>query len=277
MHEYDVALKVLLQASTDSLLRQLTGMSVARWLNVEMTEVLSSRVDLLGETADKTLVHIELQSTNDLTMALRMAEYSLRIYRQYRKFPKQIVLYVGESKLRMKARLNGPDSSFRYTLMDARELNGGRLLASNRIEDNLVAILTRLEDRTGAIRQILMRIANLEEPARRAALAQLLIISGMRTLEETIKEEALKMPILNDIMDHKILGPAIRQGRREGRKEGLQEGKQEVLRRILQKRLGQIPDWVETRLMSLPAADLDELSVRILDASAFEELFPQKQ
>jgi hypothetical protein len=34
MHEYDTALKVLLQASTDSLLRQLAGVSVARWLNV---------------------------------------------------------------------------------------------------------------------------------------------------------------------------------------------------------------------------------------------------
>ncbi len=101
MHEYDVALKVLLQAATDSLLRQATGLSVARWLNVEMPQVLSSRVDLLGETADGALVHIELQSTNDPDMALRMAEYSLRIYRQFRRFPKQIVLYVGERKLRM--------------------------------------------------------------------------------------------------------------------------------------------------------------------------------
>ncbi len=77
------------------------------------------------------------------------------------------------------------------------------------------------------------------------------------------------MPILNDILDHDLLGPAILQGR--------QEGRQEVLRRMLQKRFGQIPDWVETRLTSLPAADLDELGVRLLDAAAFEDLFPQQQ
>jgi hypothetical protein len=29
-------------------------------------------------------------------MALGMAEYSLRIYRQFKKFPRQIVFYVGE-------------------------------------------------------------------------------------------------------------------------------------------------------------------------------------
>jgi predicted transposase YdaD len=210
-----------------------------------------------------------------------MAEYSLRIYRQFKKFPKQIVLYVGEPKLHMNSRLTGPDSAFQYTLIDARELDGAPLLASERIEDNLIAILTKLEDRTGAIRNILERIASLEKPARRDALTQFLIISGMRTLEETIKEEALKMPILNDIMDHKVLGPAILQGRREGRQEGLQEGrqegKQEVLRRILEKRFGQIPEWVEKRLTGLPAADLDEVGVRILDASTFEDLFPQKQ
>jgi predicted transposase YdaD len=277
MHEYDVALKVLLQASTNSLLRQLTRLSVERWLNVEMPQVLSSRVDLLGVTSDDALLHIELQSTNDSDMALRMAEYSLRIYRQFKKFPKQIVLYVGEPKLRMNSRLTGPDSAFQYTLIDARDLDGAQLLASERIEDNLIAILTKLEDRTVAIRSILERIAGLEKSARRDALAQFLIISGMRTLEETIKEEALKMPILNDIMDHKVLGPAILQGRREGRQEGLQEGRHAMLRRILEKRFGQIPEWVEKRLTGLPAADLDEVGVRILDAAGFEDLFPQKQ
>jgi hypothetical protein len=60
MQNYDVALKVLLQASTDSL-RLLTGANVTRWLNVEISQVLSSRADLLGVTADDSLVHIELQ------------------------------------------------------------------------------------------------------------------------------------------------------------------------------------------------------------------------
>jgi predicted transposase YdaD len=272
MQNYDAALKVLLQASTDSV-RQLTGANVTRWLNVEISQVLSSRMDLLGATADDSLVHIELQSTNDPDMALRMAEYSLRIYRQFKKFPRQIVLYVGEPKLRMKAQLSGPDSTFQYTLIDARELDGDQLLASSRIEDNLMAILARLENRTVTVRTILERIASLEEPERRDALAKLLVISGIRTLEETIKEEALKMPILNDIMDNKVFGPVIRQSRQEG----LQEGRQAMLRRQLEKRFGPIPEWVEKRLAGLPTDDLDEVGVRLLDASSFEDLFPQNQ
>ncbi len=30
------------------------------------------------------------------------------------------------------------------------------------------------------------------------------------------------MPVLNDILEHEVLGPAILQGRREGRREGRQ-------------------------------------------------------
>jgi hypothetical protein len=45
----------------------------------------------------------------------------------------------------------------------------------------------------------------------------------------------------------------------------------------LKKRFGQISDWIETNLMSLSAADLDDLAVRVLDASRLEDLFPQKQ
>jgi hypothetical protein len=67
MHEYDSTLKLLLQGSAT--------------LNVELPKVQNRRVDLLGETADGGLIHIEIQSTNDDQMALRMAEYCLAIYR----------------------------------------------------------------------------------------------------------------------------------------------------------------------------------------------------
>ncbi|MBV9036742.1 MAG: hypothetical protein JO182_19790 [Acidobacteriaceae bacterium] len=104
--------------------------------------------------ANSDLIHIELQSSNHKKMALRMAEYAISIYRQFGRFPKQIVLYVGKPKLRMTASLSGPDPaqpdfSFQYTLIDIRELEGAPLLASEHVEDNVLAILTRLQDLLG--------------------------------------------------------------------------------------------------------------------------------
>jgi len=62
---------------------------------------------MLGETADGTLVHIELQSTNQSGMALRMLEYAAAIRRQFGHFPEQVVVYVGQAKLRMNGELQG--------------------------------------------------------------------------------------------------------------------------------------------------------------------------
>src|SRR3954449_6768051 len=96
MHEYDTALKNVLQRLKPALLQQVTGFAVARWHNVELPQIRTSRADLLGETVDGQLVHIELQSTNHPRMALRMAEYALAIHRRLGKTPAQVVLYVGQ-------------------------------------------------------------------------------------------------------------------------------------------------------------------------------------
>jgi len=43
------------------------------------------------------LIGFELQSSNDKSLPLRMAEYALRVYRKYGQFPEQYVLYVGNA------------------------------------------------------------------------------------------------------------------------------------------------------------------------------------
>jgi predicted transposase YdaD len=285
LQNYDVTLKLLLQSSADSFLRQLAGVKVARWLNVEFPQVQLSRGDLLGATTEDGLLHLELQATNDSGMAVRMAEYALRIYTQFSRFANQIVLYVGDPSMRMERSLRSSDSpdpefAFRFTLIDIRELDTSSLLSSSHIEDNLLAILTRLQDQAGTVREILRRIAELDDPDRRQAFERFLIISGLRRLAPLIKQEAEKMPILNDIMDHEVIGPAIRQGLAQGLAQGLEQGRdkghRELLRLLLEKRFGTLPEFVENRLTNLSASQVDEMAIRFVDATRLEELFPKK-
>ncbi len=77
MHEYDITLKSVLRRLSGSVLSELTGFAISHWHNVALPEVRSYRVDMLGETADGTLVHIELQSTNDPNMSFRMPSIRL--------------------------------------------------------------------------------------------------------------------------------------------------------------------------------------------------------
>lgn len=120
MNEYDIALRSVLRRLTGSVLRDLTGFAVTRWHNAGLPAVQSRRPDMPGETADGTLVHIELQSTNQAGMALRMLEYAVAIHRQFRRFPQQVLLYVGQAPLRMKRDVAGPQLTFSCKMADIR-------------------------------------------------------------------------------------------------------------------------------------------------------------
>jgi predicted transposase YdaD len=88
------------------------------------------------------------------------------------------------------------------------------------------------------------------------------------------------MPIDIDIREHEVLGPMFKEaeqkgrqeGRREGRQEGLQEGELTVLRRLIEKRFGALPGWAGEKLAALSASELEDLSMRVLDAKSVEEL-----
>jgi hypothetical protein len=265
MQQYDISLKLLLRGPGSAVLRGLTGgAAVQRWLDVELPEVRNTRVDLLGETAAGDLVHIELQSTNDPTMALRMAEYCLRVYRLFDRFPRQILLYVGDPPLRMPSELTGPNVTFRYETVDIRDLDGDGLLESDQIGDNVIAILARLRDRRLAVHRILTRIAKLDRVPREYALGQLFRISGLRRLEEFVEQEAGTMPILIDLMENKVLGREIRRG--------IRIGEAKMLRLQMEARFGPIPDWAEKHIADRSPEELEALAVRVLNAESLEQL-----
>jgi len=273
VHEYDITLKDLLLDAPGLTLRELTGLDVTMWRDVELPKVNSLRIDLLGQTNDGILVHIELQSTNDGNMALRMLDYGLRVYERHQEFPHQIVLYLGEAPLRMSNELRFPALAFEYRLVDIRELDGARLCESDSIGDNIISLLARWPDRTEAIRRILRRIAALEPARRGRALAQLVILAGLRKLAQEVEGEARRMPILDDILDHEVLGREYKRGLKEGKQEGEQKGESHLLRRMVEKRFGSLPAWVEDRLRACSIEELERIGDRFVDAASLDELF----
>jgi len=251
MQDYDVTLKLLLQGPARATMRALTGTTIAKWLDVELPKVQNLRLDLLGETVDGGLVHVELQSTNDADMALRMAEYGLGVYRLLGRFPQQIVLYVGEPEAHMKTELHATGLLFRYRLIDARTLDGEPLVNSADVGDNIIGILAKLRDQAGAIRRIVARLADLGAAERDAALAQLMILAGLRRLAAVVEREVRKMPIRINLLEHEVLGPLFRKRFEEGQQEGRQEGERTILRGLIEKRFGALPEWASEKLAML--------------------------
>jgi len=130
VNEYDATLKSVLTHLTSSVLAAITGFQITRWHNVELPAVRHRRADLLGETSNRELFHLELQSTNRSDMARRMLEYSLAIRRKFRRYPEQAVLYVGNAPLCMKKRETGPGLTYDSTIIDIRDLDTEPLLGA---------------------------------------------------------------------------------------------------------------------------------------------------
>ena len=85
------------------------------------------------------------------------------------------------------------------------------------------------------------------------------------------------MPIHSiDLRDNEVLGPPYMRGLKEGEAKGLETGQKQgeirMLRRLIEKRFGALPPWAEERLAAKSPNELEELSVRLLDAVTIDEL-----
>ena len=164
----------------------------------------------------------------------------------------------------MVSEVTGPDFSYRFTLIDIRDLDGEKLIESANLGDNVTAILARLRNRRQAIREIVRRIVEQPVSARQAAVNQLLILAGSRRLEDVVEKETREMPITIDPMENRVLAREYRRG--------LAEGEFGILQRLLVKRFGPLPEWAETSLRRRDAAALEQLAERLLDAASLNEL-----
>lgn len=275
MREYDITLKRLLTHGSSRLLAKLTGLEVKVWHNVELPLLQTRQADLLGETADGKLVHVELQSTNDPTMASRMLKYAIAIEEKFDRYPHQLVLYVGRSPLQMPRRVRGPGLEFECLILDMRDVESSELLASGSLEDSVLAVLARFSDQAGTIREILERIqaggAHQEE-----AMAELTILAGLRKLVPIIEEELKRMPILEDIRDHEIIGPWIEQGIERGIEKGIEkgrvEGERQLLLKQLERRFGPLTNATTQKIQGLSLQEVEDLGLRLMDGTPLDEL-----
>ncbi len=144
-----------------------------------------------------------------------------------------------------------------------------------------MGILGTLSDKTAALRRLLLKIAESDPHARSAALAELTILARLRDMVPLLEKETERMPILEDIMDHEIIGRERRRGMEIGREEGRQEGRQEgrdegqrvLVLGMIEKRFGTLPAPARARIEALKGPDLAAMADRLLEAEKLADLF----
>jgi len=287
--DYDVVLKLLFRSQSSRAVREIAGSPVKRWLDKELPSIRNTRADLLGETSGGDIVHLEFMSENQKLFELRMAGYYAEIYQAWGRHPRQALVYVGRAKLRMIGRFRSPTLSFRFRVVDLRQLNGARYLESVAVGDQILSVLMRLKNRRKAIRRILTTIITLNAKAREEALGQLMVICGLRGIETEVEEEIRKVPVLNSLLDHKVLGREFKKGMEQGLERGLEQGLEKglerglkrgrlegeaiLLHRILQHRFKKLPKWVADKLATATPAQIEKWGERLLEAESLRAVF----
>jgi len=193
-----------------------------------------------------------------------MLEYYFLLWRRYSVQPVQQVIYVGAKPMAMNADIRHERLTFGYRAIDIRELDSEVMLRSAAIEDNLLAILCRLNDERAAVRRILTRIAQLPASQRVNAMSQLLVLSGLRKLEYVIEEESERMPITMDLMENRVIRDYFLRGKRE---EAVN-----MLTRQLERRFGPLTEEAIGKVSKADLATLEEWSLRLLDSHNLEDV-----
>jgi len=230
----DIALKDIFEEIPYRLSKILAPAPIKELLptNFPSTEL---RVDFLARLEDESILHIEFQSFNDTNMPFRMLRYYLAILERYPSSSiKQLLVYVGNRKLRMKSRLRIRNLTFSYEILDIRQIDCKLLLESPDPMDRLLACLCKVEDEVYLIEKLIKTMEGMNEEERKDYLLKALTLTELRpNLRIKLTEEVKPMPIVVRPEDIKLPKRKLRKdvlyrlGLEEGKQIGIEEGRKE--------------------------------------------------
>ena len=234
--KYDIVLKDLLYDIPTRFIYMLSGVKGMELLNVELVEVRRRNPDLLLRLSDDSILHIELQTYNDDRIAERMLEYKLLIKSRYEdRKVRQVVVYVGSDKMRMRDSIKWEDLEYRFKLIDIRDIDCEEVVSSEYISDIIIGGLCRIRDEDRYVERLLRAIRRLSEEKRKDAIKKALTLLRLRPIlyskvEERVKEESMPLTIVEIERDpyyKKGIEIGLRQGIEKGIEQGIERGRKE--------------------------------------------------
>jgi hypothetical protein len=265
--KYDLVVKDLFQRDHPSLLDQLArGVAVREFLNIELARIEERRADLVLLLADGTILHIEFQSCNDRNMAYREGFYCLLIGQKYRRPVRQVVLYMGQAKMKMEDHVAMGPTTFSYTLRDIREIDAPKLMASGRPGDLALAILAGGgPERVPEIAKLTSRLKAAE---RKRVLSQIAILSGLRRLTGRMRMELKTMGASTDFGKNYFVQEFVR--------DAIRDDRARIFRGLLETKFGRLPKWVDNRLEEATSVQIERWLKKIFVADTIEGIVAKK-
>ena len=164
----------------------------------EWTRVEKRDSDIVFKNKNR-IFHIEIQNDNHKDMELRMLRYYSDILFEYKEYSvEQYLLYIGKKKCTMKNEILRDEISYKYGIIDVRDIACEDLLYHSNPSAVALSILCDFKDRDKqmVVNTILRRIKELtkdDEREYRNYIKKVNVLSTNRNLKKEVKKGMNKM------------------------------------------------------------------------------------
>ncbi|QID32402.1 hypothetical protein [Pampinifervens florentissimum] len=289
MSSKDITLKDIFEEVPHRLSKILSPAPIKELLPTSLPST-ELRVDFLARLEDESILHMEFQSFNDTNMPWRMLRYYTAIAEKYQTHNiKQLVVYVGNEKLRMKSSLKIKNLVFKYEILDIRQIDCKILLESQDPVDRIMACLCKVEDEGYLIEKLLETMEGMEEEQRKDYIMKLLTLTELRPkLRIRLSEEVRHMPIVVRPEDIKLPKRKLRkdilyrlgleEGKQIGHEEGFLRALQDTVLTLIRGKLGRVPEGVEVRVKGIRDREyLNALIEKLINSGDVLELLREER
>jgi len=223
--KYDRSLRELLGEVPTEFIKILIDKNPKKFLDISFPTTKEFRVDLLVLLEDDSIFHLEVQTKNDVNMDIRMLQYYSFIKEKYKdQNISQMVLFLGDNKMSMNNKIEDNFMNYSFLVKDIKEIDCKNLIESDDINDNVLAILCKIEKFELFWNKLSLKLLSLPEKRREDYLKKISLLLGLRpVIKKRLKE--LEMPIVLEVReDDPFYQDGIQKGIQKGIQTGIQKG-----------------------------------------------------
>ena len=220
---YDRTLKELLQGIPKQFITMLTGHKAVKLLDPTFPKTEERRADFVVELDNGDIFHLEVQTKEDADMHLRMLKYAILIKELYHQFPKQMVLYLSEKEI-IDEPISIDNLKYSYTTKHIKDIDCQELINSSDINDNILAVLCKIEDFDRFIYRLKDKLLALKEHQRKDYMQKLSFLLRLRPnlyakIEQMDRGDRFMPLVLEEKRD-----PLYKKGIIRGIEQGIEQG-----------------------------------------------------
>jgi predicted transposase/invertase (TIGR01784 family) len=254
---------------------------LAQWLlgeAVPLSELSPSELSLEPIRADSLILlqsenlvlHVEFQTHPDASIPFRMLDYWVRAYR---RFPErtihQVVIYLKENSSTLTRQSCFESSRTRHAFEVIRLWEQPVQLFLGVSGLLPFAVLGKTDDRAALLQNVADQLEKIVDCRTQNNLAASTAILAGLVLEKALIQRVLRKEIMRESV---IYQEITAEARAEGKAEGKAEGERSLILKLLARRVGSVPQPLQTQINQLPLETLEALGEALLDFSSLDDL-----